>query len=371
MIDLKSWENKSDSLFSEMGLVIPVEDPGSELVKVKKAKAIDKLWRWLFQAIVSQPGYPNLNKSNIVIHLSNYVLAKFPDAKRISLSMQGSIADSVRKMAAEMAGPAAILIGPSAQPVERMTYQLDADDFELIISCSHKVKITLVRKKRKQLFFDNVQQSEMDPISSAIYKQILLYAEELELKPQLEKWNRPFHLLFEDQVYINPERIALVNLKHNAPVQSYGELNKEINQIAHYLISNNILKDKLVAIISDDMNEFVKYFIAVHKIGAAYVPIDPKMGASAIKVIIDDSKPDYFLIEESCQHKIDINRAKPIFVLHKSIYEGQPTIILKRAVKLGLMTSLMSCILLVVQEGQKAQRYYIEAYLTVSKEPDK
>ncbi|MBT5613820.1 MAG: AMP-binding protein, partial [Euryarchaeota archaeon] len=79
--------------------------------------------------------------------------------------------------------------------------------------------------------------------------------------------------LFEEQVKLNPENIAL---KFKDKELTYQELNKQSNQLAHYLIKNyNIQPDELLGIELERSEWMVIGILAIIKSGGAYVPIDP------------------------------------------------------------------------------------------------
>ena len=101
------------------------------------------------------------------------------------------------------------------------------------------------------------------------------------------------HALFESQVSQNPEKIALTV----GDVQfSYGELNSSANQLAHYLRSNfTIFPDQLIGLIVERDENLLIAILAVLKVGAAYVPIDPSYPKERMKYIINDTQLNLLL----------------------------------------------------------------------------
>ncbi|KAF9921664.1 hypothetical protein BGZ67_000335, partial [Mortierella alpina] len=98
----------------------------------------------------------------------------------------------------------------------------------------------------------------------------------------LETWNsteQPYpdntciHQLFEDQVELSPESIAIV---HHERTLTYRELNSHANGIACQLVEAGVKPGDYVMLLMDRSIGLVASQIAVLKIGAAYVPIDTK-----------------------------------------------------------------------------------------------
>ncbi|KAF9272678.1 hypothetical protein BGZ68_002212 [Mortierella alpina] len=98
----------------------------------------------------------------------------------------------------------------------------------------------------------------------------------------LETWNRteqPYpdtkcvHQLFENQVALSPEAIAIV---HDECTLTYRELNALANRIACQLIDAGVKPGDYIMLLLDRSIALVASQIAVLKTGAAYVPIDTK-----------------------------------------------------------------------------------------------
>ncbi len=93
--------------------------------------------------------------------------------------------------------------------------------------------------------------------------------------------------LFENQVLLHPNNIALVN---NNVELSYDQLNEKVNQMTHYLLSNFDLRPNQLIGIKLDRNEWILIAIlAVLKSGSAYVTIDTQYPEERINYIINDS----------------------------------------------------------------------------------
>ncbi|MBA1292719.1 amino acid adenylation domain-containing protein [Pseudomonas lurida] len=110
----------------------------------------------------------------------------------------------------------------------------------------------------------------------------------------LRDWNAPatvgslqaVHHLFEAQAFRQPERQALV-LDEQA--LSYGELNRQANRLAHYLIAQGVGPEVLVGIAVERSLAMVVSLLAVLKAGGAYVPLDPDYPRERLVHMLQDS----------------------------------------------------------------------------------
>lgn len=100
--------------------------------------------------------------------------------------------------------------------------------------------------------------------------------------------------LFEQQCAKNPGYIALEN---NKETLSYQELNRQVNQFAHYLLTLGIQAEEAVIIHCERNFHFFIAMLATLKIGATYIPIDAKYPKERIDYIINDVQPRFVLTE--------------------------------------------------------------------------
>ncbi len=113
---------------------------------------------------------------------------------------------------------------------------------------------------------------------------------------QLVTWNdtrvdylkdRCIHELFEIQAAEHPEAIALI---FEEAQLTYGELNRQANQLAHYLVKeNNLQPDTLVGICLNRSLEMVIAILGVLKSGGAYVPLDPDYPEARLAYMLEDA----------------------------------------------------------------------------------
>jgi amino acid adenylation domain-containing protein len=140
-----------------------------------------------------------------------------------------------------------------------------------------------------------------DPDQSVAGLQMLTESERTKL---LHEWNDTraefpkvcVHELFEQQVSLHPDSIALVFEERQL---TYGELNQRANQVAHYLRKRGVGPEVLVGVCLERCPEVLIALLGIWKAGGAYVPLDPAYPTdrlsfmvkdAAVKILLTDSK---------------------------------------------------------------------------------
>lgn len=113
--------------------------------------------------------------------------------------------------------------------------------------------------------------------------------------------DKTIHRLFEEQVEISPEAIAL---ECNDRLFSYRELNDRANSIAHRLRQQGVGNNSIVGILGERTIETIIGILGVLKAGGAYLPIDPSYPKERIEYMIEDSKIDILLGKNSAIKKM-------------------------------------------------------------------
>ncbi|MCP3962379.1 MAG: amino acid adenylation domain-containing protein [bacterium] len=118
---------------------------------------------------------------------------------------------------------------------------------------------------------------------------------------QLTAWNdtrveypetAPIHLLFADHAERHPDAVALI-FEHQW--LSYGELDRRVNQLAHYLRGLGVCRDRLVGVALERSVELVVSIYAILKAGGAYVPFDISYPRQRLSRMLEDSGIDILL----------------------------------------------------------------------------
>jgi amino acid adenylation domain-containing protein len=103
------------------------------------------------------------------------------------------------------------------------------------------------------------------------------------------------HQLFESQVEKTPDAVAVVFVDEHL---TYRELNKQANQLAHYLRSMGVKPDTLVGICVERSLSMVIGLLGILKAGVAYVPLDPRLPQERLTFILEDAQITVLLTQQ-------------------------------------------------------------------------
>ena len=101
--------------------------------------------------------------------------------------------------------------------------------------------------------------------------------------------------IFKENVRKYPDNTAVIF--ENKQI-SYKELDNYSDQLADYLIKNNVQHEEIVGVLIDKSELLVISFLGILKSGAAYLPVDPEYPIDRISYIIEDSKCQIILTEK-------------------------------------------------------------------------
>ena len=104
------------------------------------------------------------------------------------------------------------------------------------------------------------------------------------------------HQRFEQIVKQFPTNIAVIERNID---YSYEDINNRANQIANYLLEYGILKKHRVGLLLEPCIEFSAIILAVNKLGAVCVPINPDIPSERLKYIIKEADIQVLFIKEN------------------------------------------------------------------------
>jgi amino acid adenylation domain-containing protein len=107
--------------------------------------------------------------------------------------------------------------------------------------------------------------------------------------------NKCLHHLFEKQVEITPNDIAVV---YEHQQLTYAQLNTRANHLAHHLQKLGVQPDVLVGICLDRSLEMVIALLGVLKAGGAYLPIDPMYPQERVAFMVEDAQTPVLLTQQ-------------------------------------------------------------------------
>ena len=99
-------------------------------------------------------------------------------------------------------------------------------------------------------------------------------------------------VLFEEQVNKTPSNLALI---YDQETLNYALLNEQANQLAHYLRSQGVGRETLVALHLARSAQAIIVILAVLKAGGAYLPLDVEDPPSRLLNILEDSGCDFLI----------------------------------------------------------------------------
>src|SRR5579864_4777053 len=134
----------------------------------------------------------------------------------------------------------------------------------------------------------------------------------------IEIWNRTgrkyrsrkyIHSRIEQQARRTPDRVAV---KFEGSSLSYGELNAQANQLAHYLRAGGVTLESRVGLCLERSTAMVVAVVAVLKAGAAYVPLEPGYPSERLAYMLKDSGLQALITARNLLHRVPETDAKVI-----------------------------------------------------------
>jgi amino acid adenylation domain-containing protein len=129
--------------------------------------------------------------------------------------------------------------------------------------------------------------------------------------------NKTVHKLFQNQVEIAPDKIALV---YGGIRLSYRELNDKSNQLSRVLRQKGVMPDSIVGIMLERSADMVIAVMGVLKAGGAILPIDPGYPQERIRFMLEDSGARILLT--GYKKELDGDPIQVIDVSDSKIYTG-------------------------------------------------
>ena len=102
----------------------------------------------------------------------------------------------------------------------------------------------------------------------------------------------PLHKLLANQARITALKQAV---KFGDSEISYENLERQVNQLSHYLVEQGVRNGDCVAVSLPRSIELVVTLIAIMRCGAAYLPLDPNFPSTRLEFMLEDSKSKYLI----------------------------------------------------------------------------
>ncbi|MBA6262313.1 amino acid adenylation domain-containing protein, partial [Colwellia sp. Bg11-12] len=118
--------------------------------------------------------------------------------------------------------------------------------------------------------------------------------------------------LFEKQAATSPDNIAVTS--HEAQL-TYGQLNRQANQLAHYLRSQYQIKpDTLVGVCLERSCDMLVAILAILKAGAAYVPLDPAYPHARLMDMVEDANLPLIISQNALSKAVTFKGYNTLFI---------------------------------------------------------
>lgn len=114
----------------------------------------------------------------------------------------------------------------------------------------------------------------------------------------------PLHELLLKQAQVNPLKIAL---KFGDTEISYGDLEKQVHQMAHYLKAQGVENGDYVAVSLPRSIELVITLIAIMECGSAYLPLDPSYPSKRLEFMLEDSQSKFMITTKTLSSALQSN----------------------------------------------------------------
>ena len=122
---------------------------------------------------------------------------------------------------------------------------------------------------------------------------------------QLPVGDAPAHELFELWANAVPNATAL---RFREQALSYGELNAKANQLVHWLKASGVGAEDRVVVCVDPGFEIIVALLAVLKLGAVYVPLDPSYPSARVQLMLDDTQPSIVVTLSALRSSLPLGR---------------------------------------------------------------
>lgn len=160
--------------------------------------------------------------------------------------------------------------------------------------------------------FNNLLRSILsnDPIAG------LNFIPKKQLEKILYRWNqtvtkfskdKTLAQLFEEIAIKYPKKIAIAE---SSKMIAYNQLNKMANQFARYLQKKGLGSGMTAIVCSGHDLQLIVSILAIIKLGATYIPIDPTIASRRLHFIFEDSNPSLMIISKSLNKRV--NKILPI-----------------------------------------------------------
>lgn len=142
----------------------------------------------------------------------------------------------------------------------------------------------------------------------------------LQHPSEQQQENRHISELFEQQVKVDPQALALVTEQGSL---SFGELNNKANQVARYLQEvHRVGPGDTVGLLTESPGFGLISLLGILKSGGTYVPLDVKAKMATLKTIVERAKTKCVLADKTLAESVKV---ADLFPMDESIFADYST----------------------------------------------
>ncbi len=142
--------------------------------------------------------------------------------------------------------------------------------------------------------------------------------------PRVDYPARPLHRIVERFAAEQPHWLALTFADATL---TYGELNARANRLAHYLLENGVKPGDRVGVCVEPSFDILIALLALFKVGATHVPLDPTYPTDRLEVILDDVEPRLLLAQSGTLKNLPAAKLPKAFLFDQDLdaLESKPS----------------------------------------------
>jgi len=123
---------------------------------------------------------------------------------------------------------------------------------------------------------------------------------------------------FEQQVLKTPDNMALICGEQQL---TYTQLNQTANQLARALLQQGVVQGDIVAILQQRHVNYLLTILALHKMGAAYLPLDVKLPPCRLSAIMQQCHHAWVIVDHALQSQLDQQSQTHRYIVMESLLQ--------------------------------------------------
>lgn len=144
--------------------------------------------------------------------------------------------------------------------------------------------------------------NQLNILNSEAYQKLLVEFNQTQVD-DVEN-HKCIHELFTEQAIKTPEHIAVVFENQSI---TYSELNRQSNQLAHYLQKQGVKPDVVVGLCVERSLEMMIGLLGILKAGGAYLPLEPNLPTAALNLRLQTAQTALVITQQSLVHNFENN----------------------------------------------------------------